>query len=559
MKVVRIILMIINAVAALGLILTTLAGSVAPSNMILPSLMAYAFVSMLALNVVFTLMWLLMKRWAFLISAAAIAVRWPIVCMYLQVGGDTQVPARAVHEQMLSLMTYNVHQFRGPGLDYNPSDSIAREFLDLVRREQPDVLCMQEYAAVKKVNITDSLSVQGYNHYYGSHAARSGVPYGTVVFLIVMHISNIVRLSKGEEKTLSLGQRTLADRKKPVEYPASYAAAEDAPTVAEAAEAETAAAQDAETIKDTEDPEKTVKDEADIEEEITDSDNEDAASGFTEISIADKPLTDEELSELGADAQVFEDLESGESPIAADATQEPSLVGAQTQEAIRPEPEPIDYYAGVEVPDLGDEACKIAVIGNGSFGTAMANLLAYSGHDVTLYGRNIKAMKLLESRRINDHYLPYVILSDRIKYTSDLKEAVLGKSIVVFAVPTQKFRQVSSACAEYLEDGVIAVNLAKGIEQKTLLRLSEIAAETIPGATYVALSGPSHAEEIVRNFPASVVVCSKNKAAAEYVQDVFMTDKFRIYTQDDMIGVEIAGAVKNVIAITTGIMQELHL
>ena len=182
MKVVRIILMIINAVAALGLILTTLAGSVAPSNMILPSLMAYAFVSMLALNVVFTLMWLLMKRWAFLISAAAIAVRWPIVCMYLQVGGDTQVPDRAVHEQMLSLMTYNVHQFRGPGLDYNPSDSIAREFLNLVRREQPDVLCMQEYAAVKKVNITDSLSVQGYNHYYGSHAARSGVPYGTVVF-----------------------------------------------------------------------------------------------------------------------------------------------------------------------------------------------------------------------------------------------------------------------------------------------------------------------------------------------------------------------------------------
>ena len=382
---------------------------------------------------------------------------------------------------------------------------------------------------------------------------------GVSVFLIVMHISNIVRLSKGEEKTLSLGQRTLADRKKPVEYPASYAAAEDAPTVAEAAEAETAAAQDAETIKDTEDPEKTVKDEADIEEEITDSDNEDAASGFTEISIADKPLTDEELSELGADAQVFEDLESGESPIAADATQEPSLVGAQTQEAIRPEPEPIDYYAGVEVPDLGDEACKIAVIGNGSFGTAMANLLAYSGHDVTLYGRNIKAMKLLESRRINDHYLPYVILSDRIKYTSDLKEAVLGKSIVVFAVPTQKFRQVSSACAEYLEDGVIAVNLAKGIEQKTLLRLSEIAAETIPGATYVALSGPSHAEEIVRNFPASVVVCSKNKAAAEYVQDVFMTDKFRIYTQDDMIGVEIAGAVKNVIAITTGISDGMKL
>ena len=152
-----------------------------------------------------------------------------------------------------------------------------------------------------------------------------------------------------------------------------------------------------------------------------------------------------------------------------------------------------------------------------------------------------------------------IVSDDRIHYTSDLKEAVTGKSIVVFAVPTQQFRSVSSACADYLEDGVIAVNLAKGIEQKTLKRLSEIASETIPSATYVALSGPSHAEEIVRNFPAGVVVCSKNRAAAEHIQDVFMSEKFRIYTQEDMIGVEIAGAVKNVIAITTGISDGMKL
>ena len=392
---------------------------------------------------------------------------------------------------------------------------------------------------------------------------------GVSAFLIIMHISNIIRLSKGEEKTLSFGQRTLADRKKPVEYPEPYVEDSQEETAAESSVAEPAAAieetevsdadapADAGSAGETEEAEETP--ESDAEESITDAESEVAASGFTEISIADKPLTEAELSELGADAQVVEDLESGESPIAADATQEPSLVGAQTQEAIRPEPEPIDYYAGVEIPDLGEDACRIAVIGNGSFGTAMANLLTYSGHDVTLYGRNIKAMKLMESRRINDHYLPYVILSDRIKYTSDLRKAVQGKTIVVFAVPTQKFRQVSSACAEYLEDGVIVVNLAKGIEQNTLLRLSEIAAETIPNATYVTLSGPSHAEEIVRNFPASVVVSSKNKAAAEFVQDVFMTEKFRIYTQDDMIGVEIAGAVKNVIAITTGISDGMKL
>ncbi len=323
---------------------------------------------------------------------------------------------------------------------------------------------------------------------------------GIAAFLLLMHISNIIRLSRGEEKALTIGHKSRNGEE------------------AEAAE-----------------------------------------TGETEISVADNPLTESEIRNFGTDIKTLEDLEAGESPIAADATQEPSLVTAQTQEAIRPEPQPTNYYAGVKIPDLGDRKCKIAVIGNGSFGTAMANLLVYRGHDVTLYGRNKAAIDLMRSRNMNDHYLPYVILSDRINYTSDLREAVTGKSIVVFAVPTQQFRSVSSTCAEWLEDGVIVVNLAKGIEQKTLKRLSEVAAETIPAATYVALSGPSHAEEIVRNFPAGVVAVSRNKAAAEYVQDIFMSDQFRVYTQDDMVGVEIAGAVKNVIAIATGISDGMKL
>ena len=332
---------------------------------------------------------------------------------------------------------------------------------------------------------------------------------GMAAFLLLMHISNIIRLSKGEEKALTIVHKTRKGEEQPEET----------------AEAETAA----------------------------------PTAEQTAIAVEEKPLTEAEIKELGADAQIIEDLESGESPVAADATQEPGLVSAQTQEAVRPEPEPVDYYAGVEIPDLGDDKCSIAVIGNGSFGTAIANLLVYKGHDVTLYGRNKEAIKLMKEHRMNDHYLPYVILSDRIDYTSDLKKAVKGKSIVVFAVPTQQFREVSSKCAVWLEDGVIAVNLAKGIEQKTLMRLSEIASETIPSATYVALSGPSHAEEIVRNFPAGVVAASKNKAAAEYIQDVFMSDQFRVYTQEDMTGVEIAGAVKNVIAITTGISDGMKL
>lgn len=333
---------------------------------------------------------------------------------------------------------------------------------------------------------------------------------GAAAFLVLMHISNIIRLAKGQEKALSIGHRAKKGE---------------------------------------------IEDDADIE-------TEESAEAYTpaeEIAVADAPLTEEELNKLGADAQVVEDLESGESPVAADATQEPALVEAQKQEAVRPEPQPIDYYAGVTIPDLGENKCSIAVIGNGSFGTAIANHLVYAGHDVTLYGRNKAAVELISKHRINDHYLPYVVLSDKIQYTSDLKKAVKGKSIVVFAVPTQSFRDITTQCAKWLDDGVIAVNLAKGFEQKTLMRLSEIAAETIPSATYVALSGPSHAEELVRNLPASVVSTSRNKAAAEYIQDVFMTDKFRIYTQEDMTGVEVSGAVKNVIAITTGISDGMKL
>ena len=335
---------------------------------------------------------------------------------------------------------------------------------------------------------------------------------GMAAFLLLMHVSNIIRLSRGEEKALTVGHKA-----------------------------------------------RKGEEESEDDAEDTSSEKNVSFEVSSPVAVEEKPLTEAEIIKLGANAQEIEDLESGESPIAADATQEPGLVGAQTQEAVRPEPEPVDYYAGVEIPDLGDSKCKIAVIGNGSFGTAIANLLVYKGHDVTLYGRNKDAIKLMKEHRMNDHYLPYVILSDRINYTSDLKKAVKGKSIVVFAVPTQQFRSVSSDCADWLEDGVIAVNLAKGIEQKTLKRLSEIASETIPSATYVALSGPSHAEEIVRNFPAGVVVASRNKAAAEFVQDVFMSDQFRVYTQEDMAGVEIAGAVKNVIAIATGISDGMKL
>ena len=323
---------------------------------------------------------------------------------------------------------------------------------------------------------------------------------GAAVFLLIMHLANIKRIAKGEEEKLTIGGKDKAE---------------------DAVSTETGTALDA--------------------------------------SLQGKPLSEEERSKLKASDQEFEDLSIGESPIAADATKEPTLVDAQQSDASRPEPEPMDYYAGTEIPDLGDKARKIAVVGSGSFGTAMANLLVYNGHDVTLYGRNKAALDAMKETRMNDRYLPYAILSDRIKYTNNIRNALRGKEIAVFAVPAQKFRQVSSKAAQYLEEGAVVVNLAKGIEKKTLKRMSEVAEETIPSARYVALSGPTHAEEIVRNTPAGIVAASKDAEAARLIQDTFMSEQLRVYTQDDVVGVEIAGAVKNVIAIATGISDGMKL
>ena len=333
---------------------------------------------------------------------------------------------------------------------------------------------------------------------------------GAAVFLIIMHIANIKRLAKGEEQKLTIGGR-------------------NTPEVIGSEESASAG-----------------------------NGTEDAVPAL-DASLQGKPLSAEERAKLKASDREFEDLSIGESPVAADATKEPGLVAAQANEAARPEPEPMDYYAGVEIPDLGDRKHKIAVIGNGSFGTAMANLLVYNGHDVILYGRNKASLDAMKETRINDKYLPYVILSDKIKYTNNIRNAIRGRDIVVFAVPAQKFRQVSAKAAQYLEEGVIAVNLAKGIEKKTLKRMSEIAAETIPGVRYVALSGPTHAEEIVRNTPAGIVAASYDHEAAVIIQDAFMSEQLRVYTQDDVTGVEIAGAVKNVVAIATGISDGMKL
>ena len=182
MKAIRSILFIVNVLLALGLLSSTLAGAVEPSRWLLPSLLAYGYLPLLAANVLLAAVWLLMRRWEWLLSVAVIALRWSMVGLFFQVGGTAKVPDREEHPAMVTLMTYNVHQFQGRDDQPEHSDSHAAEFLDLVRRQQPDVLCLQEYAAPKTVRVTDSLVLMGYNHYYGAHTSATGLPYGTVVF-----------------------------------------------------------------------------------------------------------------------------------------------------------------------------------------------------------------------------------------------------------------------------------------------------------------------------------------------------------------------------------------
>lgn len=181
MKIIRIILLILNILAALGLIATTLAGVISPSKNIMPSVLAYGFLPMLGINLLFVFIWLLMGKWQFLISTAAIAVRFSFVGLFFQIGGSSTIPPTDEHPNMVTLLSYNLHNFGGNGFESAPKDSCALAFLDLLREHQPQILCLQEYAAVPGLNITDSLELLGYNHYYGAHGSNTA-PAGTVVF-----------------------------------------------------------------------------------------------------------------------------------------------------------------------------------------------------------------------------------------------------------------------------------------------------------------------------------------------------------------------------------------
>ena len=200
---------------------------------------------------------------------------------------------------------------------------------------------------------------------------------------------------------------------------------------------------------------------------------------------------------------------------------------------------------------------KVSVIGAGSWGSALAVLLANNGHEVTLWTHDPHEIEMLSTKREQVEKLPGVKLSDNIMIEADLKTALTDEDVVVMAVPSPVVRMVAKQMSPFIKDGQIIVNVAKGIEDVTYKTLSDIIEEEIPNAEVCVLSGPSHAEEVGRGIPTTVVVGAKNKETAEMLQDVFMNKVFRVYTSSDIVGIELGGALKNVIALAAGTVDGL--
>ena len=196
---------------------------------------------------------------------------------------------------------------------------------------------------------------------------------------------------------------------------------------------------------------------------------------------------------------------------------------------------------------------NIAILGGGSWGTALAISLARKGLAVDLWCRNVAQAEEMRETRFNKKYLPNVSLPDKIRILTDLNEAMKDKEIVVLAVTSQSIRSIAETIKPMVKEKMIIVNVAKGLEIGSNLRLSQVVKEILPNNAFVALYGPSHAEEVSIGMPTGLVAASEDMEAALVVQDVFISARLRVYTNHDLIGVEIGGALKNIIALANGI------
>ena len=199
---------------------------------------------------------------------------------------------------------------------------------------------------------------------------------------------------------------------------------------------------------------------------------------------------------------------------------------------------------------------RIGVIGAGSWGIALSSLLSANGHHVTVWSAFEKEVESLKETR-GLKTLPGLVLPDDMEFTADLASAMKDKDLLVTAVPSIYVRETAKKMKPFLAEGQLVVNVAKGIEEATLMTLTDILEEELPGADVAVLSGPSHAEEVSRGLPTTCVAGAKTRETAEKIQNIFMSPVFRVYISPDILGIEIGGALKNVIALAAGIADGL--
>lgn len=199
---------------------------------------------------------------------------------------------------------------------------------------------------------------------------------------------------------------------------------------------------------------------------------------------------------------------------------------------------------------------KINIIGSGGWGTANAILLANSGHHVLLWSYLKEESDNLAKYRENKPFLPGVVIPDTVEFTSDISEC--GRAdLIVMAAPSHAVSVTAEALAPHVEKGQLILNISKGFDEREHKRLSQVIADKIPGARVASMSGPSHAEEVAIGMPTTNVVACDDVSLAEYIQDIYMTPKFRVYTSDDIVGLELGGSLKNIIALAAGICDGL--
>lgn len=200
---------------------------------------------------------------------------------------------------------------------------------------------------------------------------------------------------------------------------------------------------------------------------------------------------------------------------------------------------------------------KVGIVGAGSWGIALSVLLCKNGSDVTVWSILPDEIEMLKREREHKSKLPGVAIDEKVVFTTDLEKTVTENDVLVMAVPSPFVRSTSKSMKPFVKDGQIIVNVAKGIEENSDMTLSQVIEEEVPNAQVAVMCGPSHAEEVGRGIPTTIVVGARKKKTAELLQNLFMNESFRVYTSPDVLGMEIGSALKNVVALAAGIADGL--